>query len=60
MREFGRQTSMGAADPQTAELLNTMSRVLGLVVMKFYATDHALVMDYQMAINPGAASAATP
>jgi len=60
MSEWSRQTSMGMADPQSAELLDTMSTLFGLVVMKFYATDHALVLDYEMAIHPSAATKATP
>lgn len=43
--------------PETTEFMDSLSNILGLFVMKFYATDHALVMDYEMNMNP---SGATP
>lgn len=60
MGQLSRDFGLGPGTAHTSELLEIMNQTLGLVVMKFYATDHALVMDYEMAIKPGAAAEATP
>ncbi|AWV89649.1 hypothetical protein [Bradymonas sediminis] len=60
MQEVSRQSMSMGQSPGSVEMFNTMANMFGLFVMEFYATDHALVMDYHLSINPSAAGGANP